>query len=55
MREAVASEPVLAGPTSEIELSRLDPDHANPEPRVELDSGEVDRLQGKERVPWGLI
>ena len=38
-----------------IELSRLDPDYANPEPRVELDSGEVDRLQGKERVPWGFM
>ena len=38
-----------------IELSRLDPDYANPEPRVELESGEVDRLQGKERVPWGFM
>ena len=38
-----------------IELSRLDPDYANPEPRVELESGEVDRLQGKDRVPWGFM
>ncbi len=38
-----------------IELARLDPDYANPDPRVELESGEVDRLQGKERVPWGFM
>ena len=38
-----------------IELARLDPDYADPDPRVELESGEVDRLQGKERVPWGFM
>jgi len=36
-------------------LGILDPDHANPEPRAELDSDEVERLQGKERVPWGFM
>ena len=38
-----------------IELSQLDPDYANPEPRTELESDEVDRLQGKDRVPWGFM
>ena len=38
-----------------IELARLDPDYANADPRVELESGEVDRLRGKDRVPWGFM
>ncbi len=38
-----------------IGLAHLDPDYANPEPRTELESDEVDRLQGKDRVPWGFM
>jgi len=36
-------------------LGMLDPDHANPEPRAELEGGEVRRLEGKDRVPWGFM
>jgi hypothetical protein len=36
-------------------INMLDPDYANPEPRTELSSDEVRRLQGKERVPWGFM
>jgi hypothetical protein len=41
--------------TINIGLAHLDPDYANPEPNVKLESDEVDRLQGKERVPWGFM
>ena len=41
--------------TINIGLTQLDPDYANPEPRTELESDEVDRLQGKDRVPWGFM
>ena len=58
--------PVGAGPDWEaavggyeesikIGLTQLDPDYANPEPRMELESDEVDRLRGKDRVPWGFM
>ena len=40
--------------TVATELSRLDPDHAVPEPRHPLESSDLERLRGEDRVPWNL-
>jgi hypothetical protein len=40
--------------TLEQELRVLD-DYSPPEPRTPLKSGEVDRLRGRDRIPWGFM
>jgi hypothetical protein len=37
------------------ELRALAPDQARPEPRTALESDEVDRLRGRDRIPWGFM
>jgi hypothetical protein len=36
-------------------LAMLDPDYSQAEPRAKLESDEVDRLRGRDRVPWGFM